>query len=269
MEEKVLIRSEHYSVKKFVIISCILAIIASTCMLSYNIYENFWSEYDASCYNEAVEDGFFSYSMLRDNENISRFNSYCSHLPRSEHYHSDSYRGKDAYKKFFEAHPSVWSYMRCLKRGDTLIYAEDFQIPMIPMSVVVIALIVNWWLKSYSLVVTNKRIYGYTAFGKRVDLPLDFVSSVGTHWWLKGIKIGSSSGRINFLLVKNQDAIHEVISNLLIERQNKKNSEKKVEQSPVSASSSADELKKFKDLLDSGIITQEEFDAKKKQLLGL
>lgn len=30
-----------------------------------------------------------------------------------------------------------------------------------------------------------------------------------------------------------------------------------------------DELKKFKELLDSGIITQEEFDAKKKQLLGL
>ena len=31
----------------------------------------------------------------------------------------------------------------------------------------------------------------------------------------------------------------------------------------------ADEIKKFKELLDSGIITQEEFDAKKKQLLGL
>ena len=35
------------------------------------------------------------------------------------------------------------------------------------------------------------------------------------------------------------------------------------------AASSADELKKFKELLDMGIITQEEFDAKKKQLLGL
>lgn len=34
-------------------------------------------------------------------------------------------------------------------------------------------------------------------------------------------------------------------------------------------SSNADELKKYKDLLDAGIITQEEFDAKKKQLLGL
>lgn len=35
------------------------------------------------------------------------------------------------------------------------------------------------------------------------------------------------------------------------------------------AVSAADELKKFKDLLDSGAITQEEFDAKKKQLLNL
>lgn len=33
--------------------------------------------------------------------------------------------------------------------------------------------------------------------------------------------------------------------------------------------SSADELKKFKELLDAGIITQDEFDAKKKELLGI
>ncbi len=37
----------------------------------------------------------------------------------------------------------------------------------------------------------------------------------------------------------------------------------------VSAGSDAEELKKFKELLDMGVITQEEFDAKKKQLLGL
>ncbi len=36
-----------------------------------------------------------------------------------------------------------------------------------------------------------------------------------------------------------------------------------------SNSTDADELKKYKDLLDSGAITQEEFDAKKKELLGL
>ena len=33
--------------------------------------------------------------------------------------------------------------------------------------------------------------------------------------------------------------------------------------------SSADELKKYKELLDQGVITEEEFEAKKKQLLGL
>ena len=33
--------------------------------------------------------------------------------------------------------------------------------------------------------------------------------------------------------------------------------------------SQADEIKKFKELLDSGAITQEEYDAKKKQILGL
>lgn len=38
---------------------------------------------------------------------------------------------------------------------------------------------------------------------------------------------------------------------------------------PAAAPSVADELKKFKELLDLGAITQEEFDAKKKQLLGL
>jgi predicted Zn-dependent peptidase len=40
-------------------------------------------------------------------------------------------------------------------------------------------------------------------------------------------------------------------------------------QNSTNALSSAEELKKFKELLDLGIITQEEFDAKKKQLLGI
>lgn len=37
----------------------------------------------------------------------------------------------------------------------------------------------------------------------------------------------------------------------------------------VQQASAADEIKKFKELLDMGVISQEEFDAKKKQLLGL
>jgi hypothetical protein len=41
------------------------------------------------------------------------------------------------------------------------------------------------------------------------------------------------------------------------------------QQNGQSAISAADELKKFKELLDMGVISQEEFDQKKKQLLGL
>lgn len=44
---------------------------------------------------------------------------------------------------------------------------------------------------------------------------------------------------------------------------------KKQKNAPVTAAlSPADELKKFKELLDAGIITQAEFDTKKRQLLG-
>ena len=37
----------------------------------------------------------------------------------------------------------------------------------------------------------------------------------------------------------------------------------------INTISAADEIRKYKELLDEGIITQEEYDAKRKQLLGL
>lgn len=44
---------------------------------------------------------------------------------------------------------------------------------------------------------------------------------------------------------------------------------KQAKNAPVMSASPADELKKYKELLDMGVISQEEFDAKKKTLLGL
>ncbi|MBE6806625.1 MAG: SHOCT domain-containing protein [Ruminococcaceae bacterium] len=71
-------------------------------------------------------------------------------------------------------------------------------------------------------------------------------------------------------MLKNAEKIYSVINKLLIERQQNKQKEVYVPVTqPSSQTSAADELKKYKDLLDAGIITQEEFDAKKKQLLGL
>lgn len=116
------------------------------------------------------------------------------------------------------------------------------------------------------ITVTDKRVYGKTVFGKRVDLPMDSVSAVGARW-PKGIAVATSSGKIAFLMIKNRDEIHRAISELLVERQTKQPATPTITQEV--SQSSADELKKFKDLLDAGIITEEEFNAKKKQLLGL
>ena len=120
-------------------------------------------------------------------------------------------------------------------------------------------------LNSYELTVTDKRIYGKVAFGKRVDLPVDSVSAIATISLLKGVAVSTSSGKISFIVMKNADEIYKVINDLIIARQSQKSAPTQITMSQ----SNADELKKYKELLDNGIITQEEFDAKKKQLLGL
>lgn len=131
----------------------------------------------------------------------------------------------------------------------------------------VIAGVFYAWSSKISLTVTNRRVYGKTAFGKRVDFPMDMISAVGTGMF-KSIAVNTSSGTIKFAMMANNNDVHAAISNLLLERQNtnQKNREPIVTQNIQQ--SSADELKKYKELLDSGVISQEEFDTKKKQLLG-
>ena len=131
----------------------------------------------------------------------------------------------------------------------------------------VIAIIFYLMAAKVSLTVTDKRVYGTAAFGKRVDLPFDMISAVGTSIF-SGIAVTTASGAIKFIMIKNKDEVHNAISKLLIVRQDKS----KTVSEPVKVEmqrSNADELKKYKDLLDSGVITREEFDAKKKQLLEL
>ena len=131
---------------------------------------------------------------------------------------------------------------------------------------VIIAIIFYILATKVKLTVTDKRVYGTTAFGKRVDLPLDMISAVGTGMF-KSIAISTTSGVIKFSFMENRDAIHTAISKLLIDRQNKPVSATTIK--PDIPQSNADELKKYKELLDCGVISQEEFDNKKKQLLGL
>jgi len=133
-------------------------------------------------------------------------------------------------------------------------------------ALIVLALIIYAWLSKIELTVTDKRVYGTAAFGKRVDLPFDMISAIGTSAF-KGIAVTTPSGAIKFLMIKNKDKIHNELSKLLIDRQGKTIAAATIKQEvPLS---NADELRKYKELLDSGAITQEEYNGKKKQLLGL
>lgn len=124
----------------------------------------------------------------------------------------------------------------------------------------IVGTICYFWLRKMNLVVSDKRVYGQAAFGRQVDLPLDSITAIGKGI-IKGIAITTASGAIKFKCIKNRDEIYETIGKLLVERQASKTTSNET--------SSADDLKKYKDLLDTGVISQEEFDAKKKQILGV
>jgi uncharacterized membrane protein len=64
-------------------------------------------------------------------------------------------------------------------------------------------------------------------------------------------------------------AIVVMVLSFLISSKKVKFKECEVANKSMEHYSSIEEIKELKDLLDSGIITQEEFDQKKKQLLGL
>lgn len=127
----------------------------------------------------------------------------------------------------------------------------------------VAAVLAFFAMRACELIVTSKRVYGKALFGKRVDLPLDMISSVGSGWF-GCVSVATSSGIIRFYLLKNRDEIFSAITKLLLERQN--NSKQTSTQAEKGC---AAELKDLKQLLEDGIITEEEFNAKKKELLGL
>lgn len=163
----------------------------------------------------------------------------------------------------------VYAVILMIQHDNYFLWWEHYvPLSLIPVaSFALIGLLIFLWLRSYELTITDKRVYGKVAFGKRVDLPVDSVSATATIGLFKGVSVSTSSGKISFLAIKNANEIYDVINNLLVDRQKEKT--QNTGTTIVQNSDEADQLKKYKDLLDSGVITQEEFDAKKKQLLGL
>lgn len=131
------------------------------------------------------------------------------------------------------------------------------------------SLLIYYWLRSSELTVTDKRIYGTAAWGRRVDLPVDLMSSTELRSFWKGITVSTSSGKISFLALKNVNEIYSVLNELMITRQAPKNRPEPAPSASNPATDPIEKLRRFKELLDEGIISQEEYESKKKQLLDM
>ena len=152
----------------------------------------------------------------------------------------------------------------------TVLYGDFGGLFPVMLAIGIPCLIISIFLYLYggkcSVTVTDKRIFGKAGFGTQVDLPLDMVSAVATSSLGNSIIASTASGKIKFMYIANCAEIYAVISELLMNRQEKTKDKVNIAKRDASVT---DELKKFKELLDMGAITQEEFDAKKKELLGL
>lgn len=157
---------------------------------------------------------------------------------------------------------------------------EIFDIVIIPLQIALVAAIYLipvlviiafvYYISKNQIIVTDKRISGKKAFGKKVDLPIDSVSSVGKINLFKRVSISTSSGNVGFWGLNNYNDIYNVISDLIINRQSSTTNNNFNTTTSVNIDNDyTEELKKLKELLDSGILTQEEFESKKKQLLNL
>ena len=133
----------------------------------------------------------------------------------------------------------------------------------------VVALIVGIIMKSNTekceITVSNEAISGKLPHGKTVHIPLNQITAINRSSF-NGVSITSIGNVSNFHCIENREEVMKAISYLLA---NPQQSSVQPTQSASANGSEAEQLKRLKDLLDSGVLTQEEFDAKKKQILGL
>lgn len=127
--------------------------------------------------------------------------------------------------------------------------------------------LIYWALSKCELILTDKNVKGKVLFGKEVIFPIHMISAYSTRRFLSTVAITTTSGIIKFSLLGNYKDIGNILQNLINERQSI--TQMFVPTIPMENTDKLDELKKLKDLLDNGIISQEDFDTKKKQILGL
>ena len=269
MEEKIICQSSRLGwSKKLVLIIAIpiLALILIHYGLMYYVANKYGEEYIEQ-YEEHSKESCFETDggIIFTGKYYVTKGKYC-------YYWEDLIKSREKiYKDEFLAGVCVCDEMsavayawNCSSPASFRIIAAALTVPVCVFELFCILLIVSSCFGK--MVVTDKKVYGKVAFGKRVDIPLDSISSIAMTRLFQGVSVSSSSGCVRFLLLRNVKEIYDTLNNILSTRQS--NSLENCA-STLTSNDIPSQLKKYKELLDSNIITQEEFDAMKKQLLNL
>jgi len=279
--EKVLAESKLYNIAKFRKIMIIIGIIFMIGTIICGVFAMFsrkaeriehQTDYAITRFNSLhydYEEYILDYE--EDSEYSWRREDYNNAQEYADHEIKDQIEDDNMFEKFKEGEDAYVKYRVDCWLEDYEFFNGDFPVFLFVgfgglLLFVIIGQLSYLAFRNIKIIVTDKRITGIALFGKQVELPCNQISAIAMSLF-KSVAIATSSGKIHFYLIKNREEIFKTVSDLLKEKQ--KNQTDEISQSTSPQSTSADELAKYKSLLDSGAITQEEYDAKKKQILGL
>lgn len=239
MEEKILIESYHSKRFRKVFMSIIISLLIASLiclilglMLGKRLYASYYV--DKFCFNRSHYDCCFCREVFADS------NVMIYHLLEN---HNNKLYIFEGGLGFFISH---WLL---------LFFAALFYL-------------IYFLLSRCHITVSNKNIIGRAFYGKKLVLPIHMISDFSIRKIFCVVGISTASGYINFPCISNYKEIADILQQLLNERQQKTETKENIIL-PQNKSKNLDDLVKLKNLLENDIITQDEFEIKKKEILGL
>lgn len=122
--------------------------------------------------------------------------------------------------------------------------------------------------------VSPATVTGINSFGKAVKMPVEFISNASVKSFDSSIAVTYLGKTHKYFMFSNNIALAQAINEaksgtLVADKSNMTVEMTNVQIVKNNVTNSAEEIKQLKELLDMGVITQEDFDTKKKQILAL
>ena len=100
-----------------------------------------------------------------------------------------------------------------------LVETEEFAVLLVMAIPVAIILVLYLAAKTPYLVVTDKRVFYVSDFGRKLSIPMNKITVTVTHHWFRQLHIAAPTGRIHLFWVRNTAELYDMITALINEKQ--------------------------------------------------